>query len=45
VLVDEGVDWLYADKRGSWNPAMADFAELAGETEDAALYRLGRDCG
>jgi hypothetical protein len=45
VLVDEGVDWLYADKRGSWDPGIADFAELAGETEDAALYRLGADCG
>ena len=44
VLVAEGVDWLYADKRGSWDPRIAGFADLVGEVEDAALYRLRPDC-
>ena len=44
VLVAEGVEWLYADKRGSWDPRLAGFADLVGETEDAALYRLRSAC-
>ena len=44
VLVAEGVDWLYADKDGSWDPRLGGFADLVDEVEDAALYRLRPDC-
>ena len=43
-FVDQGVRWVYVDKREAWSPALDQVAEPVVDTASAALYRLTGDC-
>ena len=43
-FVEEGVRWVYVDKREAWSPALDQVAEPVVDTASAALYRLTGDC-
>lgn len=45
TLVEEGVRWIYVDKREPWSARLSTYAEPVAGAEDAALYRLHADCG